>query len=132
MNVRGNIILLKNGNDVGTAARPLTSLNVGGASGCKFRANPYHTPCTSVDHTRPNSTVGSSIAQPVANFIDWYTVASPGPTNPCEVVSGTPPTFDTDGIERQRCTDERRPPGHDGELHVSHGARRAVVGSSRP
>ena len=98
VNVRGNLILLKNGNDVGTAARPLTSLNVGGASGCKFRANPYHSPCTSVDHTRPDSTIGSSVTQPVANFVDWYTVASPGPANPCEVTSGTPPTFDSDGI----------------------------------
>ncbi|MCY7303466.1 MAG: hypothetical protein LH654_10650 [Thermoleophilia bacterium] len=97
VNVRGNIVLLKSGNDVGTAARPLTSLNVGGASGCKFRANPYHNPCTSADNTRPNSTLGSAIAQPVANFVDWYTVASPGPANPCEVTSGTPPTFDTDG-----------------------------------
>ncbi len=97
VNVRGNIVLLKNGNDVGTAARPLTSLNVGGASGCKFRANPYNNPCTSADNTRPNSTVGSTIAQPVANFVDWYTFASPGPANPCEVVSGTPPQFEAVG-----------------------------------
>ena len=96
VNVRGNIILLKNGNDVGTAARPLTSLNVGGASGCKFRAQAYHNPCTSVDNTRPDSTAGVSIAQPVANFVDWYTESSPGPTKPCETSSGTPPTFDTD------------------------------------
>ncbi len=98
VNVRGDIILKKNGNDVGTAARPLTSLNVGGASGCKFRAQAYHNPCTSTDHARPNSTTGSSIAQPIANFVDWYTVASPGPAHPCEVSSGTPPTFDSDGI----------------------------------
>ena len=96
VNVRGDIILKKNGNDVGTAARPLTTLNVGGALGCKYRANPYHTPCTSVDHARPNSTAGVSVTQPVANFVDWYTEASPGPTKPCETSTGTPPTFDSD------------------------------------
>lgn len=96
VNVRGNIVLLKAGNDVGTAARPLTTLNVGGALGCKFRANPYHNPCTAADHTRPDSTVGVSVAQPVANFTEWYTEASPGPMKPCETSTGTPPTFDSD------------------------------------
>ena len=28
----------------------------------------------------------------------WYTVSSPGPLHPCGTVSGTPPTFDTDGV----------------------------------
>jgi hypothetical protein len=96
VNVRGDITMKKSGNDVGTSARPLTSLNVGGANGCSWKGNAYHKPCTSADHAVPNSTNGSSIAQPVANFVDWYTAASPGPTNPCEVSSGTPPTFDSD------------------------------------
>lgn len=99
VNVRGNIILKKEGNDVGTAARPLTNLYVGGAEGCKFRSNPYHKPCTAVDHTRPDSTAGSDVAQPIANFTDWYAYASPGPQNPCEAQTGTPPVFDNDTIK---------------------------------
>jgi hypothetical protein len=36
---------------------------------------------------------GTCTGDPVGG---WYTVSSPGPLHPCEVTSGTPPTFDTD------------------------------------
>ena len=96
LNVRGNIIMETKKNRVGSAARPLTSLNVGGAAGCTWRSIGPLNPCTSTVNAHPNSTVGVSVAQPVANFTDWYTAASPGPTKACETSTGTPPTFDTD------------------------------------
>jgi Tfp pilus assembly protein PilX len=37
----------------------------------------------------PNSCTGDPVG-------GWYSVGSPGPFHPCEVSSGTPPTFDTD------------------------------------
>jgi Flp pilus assembly protein TadG len=94
--VKGNAILKKNGNDLGEAARPLSYIYVDGALGCKFRANPYHKPCTAVDHVRPNSlSSGPTITPPVAEFDDWYHVASPGPTQPCDpaLSSGSYPDF---------------------------------------
>lgn len=107
VNIRGNAILKKNGNDLGTAARPLTSIHVESDPsvtrevGCKFRANPYHDPCTAVDHVRPDSLKGSAaIAPPVAQFDDWYHVASPGPSWPCDpaLSSGAYPNFADDGV----------------------------------
>ncbi|MDH5332786.1 MAG: pilus assembly PilX N-terminal domain-containing protein [Thermoleophilia bacterium] len=103
--IKGNAILLKNGNDLGTPARPLTSIHVDGTAaapkGCKFFSNPYHKPCTAVDHVRPNSvSPGPTIPPPVAQFDDWYYVASPGPAYPCDpaLSSGAYPDFsDPDG-----------------------------------
>ncbi len=105
VNVRGNAILKKNGNDIGTSARPLTSLFVEGPLGCKYRANPYNYMCTDGppppgDHVVPDSQRGSpAITVPVAQFDDWYYVASPGPTYPCDpdLSSGTYPTFADNG-----------------------------------
>jgi hypothetical protein len=102
VNVRGDAILKKNGNDLGTAARPLTSVHVEGPLGCKFRSNPYEYWCTATEHVVPDSQRGSSaIAVPQASFDDWYYVASPGPTIPCDpaLSSGSYPDFtDNDAV----------------------------------
>jgi len=95
VNVRGNMELMKNGNDVGTNARPLTSLFVEGALGCKYRSNPWNYWCTDGppppgDHVVPDSQRGSpAIPRPVAQFDDWYYVASPGPSQPCDPALST-------------------------------------------
>lgn len=95
--VRENILLKKNGNDVGTSSRPLTSLAVEGQAttdpdgspspqgGCSWKGDDYHKPCTSADHTLPNSVSNTpAVPGPVADFTSWFQAASPGPRQPCD------------------------------------------------
>jgi hypothetical protein len=43
---------------------------------------------------------GPTIAPPVADFVGWYTFASPGPLLPCSLIdTGTPPVFDNNGVQ---------------------------------
>jgi hypothetical protein len=47
----------------------------------------------------------AKIDPPTFNWDDYYLIASPGPRNPCSVVSGTPPQFDTgDGVRNNSVT----------------------------
>jgi hypothetical protein len=92
VHVRENIVLRKSGNDIGTAARPLTSLIVEGqavpgypAGGCSWKGNPYNFPCTAADHVVPDSiSAQPAIPAPVATFDDWFAIATPNTNTPCD------------------------------------------------
>ena len=113
VNVKGNAVLLKSGNDLGTIARPLTQIWVDGVfapgyplGGCKYRMRGYDNPCRTADHVEavipdPAPPIsGPVISAPTAQFDDWYWVASPGPTQPCDptLSSGAYPNFTDNGI----------------------------------
>jgi hypothetical protein len=114
VHVRENIILRKNGNDVGTLARPLTQLIVEGQAvpgypngGCSWKGNPYNKPCTAVDHAQPNSISGQPAVAPVfAEFDDWFAIATPTAdplVNPCDpTVSFNHGFLDDDDLAKNR------------------------------
>jgi type II secretory pathway pseudopilin PulG len=112
--VKGTVNLDVNTN-VGTSAKPLSAVHIAG--GCKNAGvldlappamawplcrSPYdkvYNSDTSVYNPNPNKqsdTATPTVSAPTADFVDWYLEASPGPLNPCQVTTGTPPTFDTD------------------------------------
>lgn len=81
---------------VGDSGAPINRADVAG--GCKYESNPSHSPCTTADKVWASTvTTNPGLeAVPTPDLNGWYAKASPGPYHPCEVVSGTPPTFDTD------------------------------------
>ncbi len=98
---------------VGAATNRLTEAHVG--AGCATNTNATATirnPCgwdldkVFVSSTGRYTSVGSArIDPPTFNWDDYYLIASPGSRNPCSVVSGTPPQFDTgDGVRNNSVT----------------------------
>jgi hypothetical protein len=81
---------------VGASGSPIGRADVGG--GCKYESNPVHSPCGSVDKVWASTITTSAQLEPVptTDLNGWYSKASPGAYHPCEVFSGTPPTFDND------------------------------------
>lgn len=103
--VKGNLTV-GNNSYVGATTSMATRVetHVGGTSGCKYHNDPWHNPCTDVDHVYskknpPNWVVGvnhspTTIATPTLDMATWYENAIPGPSQPCTTTSGTPPVFD--------------------------------------
>jgi hypothetical protein len=81
---------------VGESGSPIGRVDVTG--GCKYESNPVHSPCGAADKVWASTiTTNAQLeAVPTPDLNGWYTKASPGPYRPCEVSSGTPPTFDND------------------------------------
>jgi hypothetical protein len=80
---------------VGASGSPIGRADVSG--GCKYESNPVHSPCGSADKVWASTITASAQLEPVPtpDLNGWYLKASPGPYHPCEVSSGTPPTFDS-------------------------------------
>lgn len=108
---------------IGTKASPIDQAHVG--TYCQVSSGAQVSPCKSepVGGSNPNTNVwvngaptdlslpSSDAANIVAPTIcwgpstctgdpvgGWYTVSSPGPKSPCAASTGTPPTFDNDGV----------------------------------
>jgi hypothetical protein len=90
---KGNVYLNHPSTSVGTSSRPVNKVFVEAGKGCKFRSNPSHNPCTSVDrvyvHGSPygagqSQTGGPVIPPPATDWNEWYYASSPGPTQPCD------------------------------------------------
>jgi hypothetical protein len=101
--VRGSMRLDVNTN-VGSAAAPISEAHVG--LGCSYKGNAWHSPCSSADKVWAQVSDANPplITPPTANMDYWYANASPGPRIPCSIVSGTPPTFDTDNVRNASVT----------------------------
>jgi hypothetical protein len=108
---------------IGTKTSTVNSVHVGGycqvssmaqVNPCKSEPVPGNQPNTNVWVTGAPSNLTAPVTDPILQNIappqicwgpntcagdpvgGWYSVASPGPLHPCEVSSGTPPTFDND------------------------------------
>jgi hypothetical protein len=81
---------------VGSSGSPIARADIGG--GCKYESNAVHSPCGSADKVWASTITTAPVleAVPVPDWNGWYKKASPGPYNPCQTTSGTPPTFDND------------------------------------
>jgi hypothetical protein len=115
-NKQGHIGSSGNGNTI-------TSAHVGGycqvssmsqVNPCKSEPVPGNQPNTNIWVTGAPTNLSGPVTDPILQGIapplicwgpssctgdpvgGWYTVGSPGPLHPCEISSGTPPTFDTD------------------------------------
>jgi hypothetical protein len=89
-------------NGIGTAATPVASVQVGGASGCKYNLNSAHNPCTATDHvnaTAVDMTHNTDLQMPDLELQTWFDAARPGPKHPCTNVGNNfaPLAFDNDG-----------------------------------
>jgi Tfp pilus assembly protein PilX len=108
--VKGRAYLNHPSTSLGSDGRHLSRVEVD--LGCKYKFNPITvppTPCDQDDRVWPDSVfpgkVGTDcelgcpvVNPPPADFVNWYTWASPGPMVPCEQSSGGSalPVFDTD------------------------------------
>jgi Tfp pilus assembly protein PilX len=101
--VKGKVAWANNGSSIGmSSTNTVTSVYVqggcGNSLGSTHTCKPY--PQSGYDPLYVGnggfSTTPPSVAAPVVNWVTdgWYANASPGPTHPCAVVSGTPPSFD--------------------------------------
>jgi hypothetical protein len=112
--VGGNTDLGNNAN-VGASTSMSTRVETYIGGQCRYGGGTWANPCSGNQDSRhiyskkdpPNYVVGVStsvpvIAAPAADFSTWYSNAIPGPTQDCTATSGarsgTPPTFDTDGV----------------------------------
>jgi len=93
----GKLILMSPQTSVGTSSQPIYEANVGGGCGTAV-TNTTHT-CTSSDKVYASTLTNSAspIPLPVVDDVNAYMSAKPGPKNPCNVTSGTPPVWDNDG-----------------------------------
>jgi hypothetical protein len=112
--VKGNLDLGNNAS-VGASTSMSTRVETFVGGECRYGGGTWANPCSGNQDSRhiyskkdgPNYVVGVSttvpvIAAPAADFSNWYSNAIPGPTQDCTATSGarsgTPPTFDTDGV----------------------------------
>ena len=112
--VKGNLDL-SNNSAVGAATSMDTRVETYVGGQCRYHTGAWASPCSGNQDSRqiyskmdpPNYVVGVNtttpvIATPAADFDAWYTNAAPGPTQDCTssngARSGTPPTFDNDGV----------------------------------
>jgi hypothetical protein len=113
--VHGNLDL-ENNAFVGASTSMSTRVETYVGGQCRYAGGAWTSPPTSCSgnqdarkiFSKMNGVVGVNgtapvIAEPAADFVDWYENAIPGPGNgdpndplnpPCTTVSGTPPTFD--------------------------------------
>ena len=112
--VKGNLDLSNNA-AVGASTSMATRVETYVGGQCRYGGGSWGNPCSGNQDARriyskmnpPNYVVGVNtttpvIATPAADFATWYTNSSPGPTQDCTTTngarSGTPPTFDNDGV----------------------------------
>jgi len=100
---------LANGASVGASTSMSTRVETYVGQGCKYgNAGTWVAPCSGNQDSRfifskmtpPNYVTGVSATPPVipipaTDYAGWYSNALPGPQQGCVIVSGTPPTFDT-------------------------------------
>lgn len=96
----GGWVTLDKQSSIGTWNAPLSAVNVG--RGCAWNNGALHSPCTRTDHVYASSATAApataDMTKPAVDFDWWYANAAPGPMHPCTTASGTPPTFDTNGV----------------------------------
>ena len=112
--VHGNLDL-KNNAAVGSSASMSARVETYVGGSCRYGGGSWATPCTGNQDSRriyskmnpPSYTVGVNtavpvIAAPTADVSAWYENSIPGPSLDCSTAngarSGTPPTFDNDGV----------------------------------
>ena len=83
---------------VGASNKPINEAHIAG--GCKLDKGPVRKPCSAADQVFATilDDDPTSVTPPVADFPGWYDLASPGPKNPCQSVSGIVPAFDNNGV----------------------------------
>jgi hypothetical protein len=80
---------------IGVSGTPVAKANIAGT--CNYNSKGAHSPCSSVDNVFAGAVSTSpSLSKPTVDFSYWYDHAAPGPKHPCDVSTGTPPTFDND------------------------------------
>ena len=82
--------------------RRVTSVQVGGTTGCKYNLNAAHKPCTATDHvnaTLVDMTKNTDMQMPDLELQTWFDAARPGPKHPCTNAGNNfaPLAFDNDG-----------------------------------
>lgn len=100
--VKGKVFLV-NSSTIGESGNPIGELHV--AQGCQQASNPLHAPCRngapSVGDNVWASTITTTppvVDPPTADFAGWYGAADTiNSVSDCTTLSGTPPTFDTNG-----------------------------------
>ena len=108
--VKGKLTMTALTNRVGSSTTPIAQAHIG--NGCQWVTNPLHNPCQGGAGTSGYDNIWAtvldstptSITAPTADFAYWYTNADPGPTKPCIVSSGTPPTFDNNSTRDNSVT----------------------------
>ncbi|HSE82180.1 MAG TPA: pilus assembly PilX N-terminal domain-containing protein [Gaiellaceae bacterium] len=112
--VRGNLDLMNNA-QVGSSTSMSTRVEAYVGGNCRYGVGSWATPCTGNQDARriyskmnpPSYVVGVNtavpvIAAPTADVSAWYDNAIPGPSLDCSTAngarSGTPPTWDNDGV----------------------------------
>jgi len=112
--VRGNLDLSNNA-QVGANTSMSTRVEAYVGGSCRYGGGSWATPCSGNQDSRriyskkdpPNYVVGVNtavpvIAAPTADVAAWYENSIPGPSLDCSSAngerSGTPPTFDNDGV----------------------------------
>jgi hypothetical protein len=112
--VRGNLDLMNNA-QVGSGTSMSTRVEAYVGGNCRYGGGSWATPCTGNQDARriyskmnpPSYVVGVNtavpvIAAPTADVSAWYENAIPGPSLDCSTAngarSGTPPTWDNDGV----------------------------------
>jgi hypothetical protein len=112
--VKGNLDLSNNA-EVGASTSMSTRVETYVGGNCRYGGGSWATPCTGNQDTRriyskkdgPSYVVGVSnsvpvIAAPSADVSAWYANSIPGPALDCSSAngarSGTPPTWDNDGV----------------------------------
>jgi len=90
--------------NIGASGAPITRADVAG--GCKYLTGSVHSPCQgppgNADHVWATTITTTPALQPTPNpdWDSWYLNANPGPYYPCQVTSGTPPTFENQVVDR--------------------------------
>jgi hypothetical protein len=105
--VHGNLDLANNA-FVGASTSMSTRVETYVGGQCRYGVGSWSSPPTSCSgdqdarkiFSKTNGVIGVNgtapvIADPAADFADWYENGIPGPAQGCTTVSGTPPTFDT-------------------------------------
>ena len=112
--VRGNLDLMNNA-QVGSSTSINTRVEAYVGGNCRYGGGSWATPCTGNQDARriyskmnpPSYVVGVNtavpvIAAPTADVAAWYENSIPGPSLDCSTAngarSGTPPTWDNDGV----------------------------------
>ena len=85
------------GPNIGSSGIPVAKADVTGT--CKLNAAAAHSPCTSADGVYAGAVTSTptGLQKPTVDFAYWYNNAAPGPKHGCDVSSGTPPVFDSNG-----------------------------------
>jgi Tfp pilus assembly protein PilX len=106
--VKGKLTLGQQNNRVGSSGSPISEAHIG--SGCQYKNNAAHNPCTSVDNVFATILDASptTVSPPTVDWDGWYNAAAPGPKFGCVAsrssASSTWPTFDNDATRNKSVT----------------------------